>query len=169
MSYRQVGRQNVIMNLIRWRQLFAVYLCWIIQIFIVSSLQTDASDCAVLSQIGEDDQEHSIAYFSRKLPPREVRYSTIEKECLLIKLGIEAFWVYLLGKEFVVQTDHRAHKLKDKNARLARWSLILQQYMFTGSHWAGSTNGNADVLSRASLEPAVRAQEKEGGVLQIVD
>ncbi len=30
---------------------------------------------------------------------------------------------------------------------------------------AGSTNGNADALSRASLEPAVEAQEKERGVL----
>ncbi len=56
----------------------------------------------------------------------------------------------------MVQTDHRAlvwlHKLKDKNARLASWSLILQQYTFTVSHRAGSTNGNADALSRASLE-----------------
>ena len=95
-------------------------------------LQTDASDRgvgAVLSQMGDDGKEQPVAYFSRKLLPREVRYSTIEKECLAIKLGVEAFRVYLLGREFVVQTDHRSlvwlNKLKDKNARLARWSLIL--------------------------------------------
>lgn len=101
-----------------------------------------------------DGQERPIAYFSRKLLPWEVKYATVEKECLAIKLGVEAFHVYLLGREFVVQIDHRSpvwlDKLKDKNARLAKWSLILQQYTFTMVHHA---NGNADALSRASREP----------------
>jgi len=39
--------------------------------------------------------DHPIAYFSRKLLPRKQKFSTIEKECLAIKLGIEAFCVYL--------------------------------------------------------------------------
>ena len=63
----------------------------------------------------------------------------------------------------MVQTDHRSlvwlDKLKDKNARLARWSLILQQYSFTVTHRAGSANGNADALSRASLETVLNAGE----------
>ena len=74
-------------------------------------LQTDASDRgvgAVLSQQDEEGHDHPIAYFSRKLLPREEKYSTIEKECLAIKLGIQAFQVYLLGKPFIVHTDHRA-------------------------------------------------------------
>ena len=65
-------------------------------------LQTDASDrgvAAVLSQT-EQDEEHPIAYFSKKLLPREQKYSTIEKECLAIKLGMQAFTVYLLGRVF---------------------------------------------------------------------
>jgi len=121
-------------------------------------LQTDASNSgigAVLSQVGEDGKERAISYYSRKLLPREVRYSTIEKECLAIKLGVEAFRVYLLGRKFVIQTDHRSlvwlDKLKEKNARLARWSLVLQQYSFVVEHHAGAVNGNADALSRASL------------------
>ena len=63
-------------------------------------LQTDASEHgvgAVLSQCDDDGQEHPIAYFSRKLLPQEEHYSTIEKECLAIKLGVQAFRVYLLG------------------------------------------------------------------------
>ncbi|KAL5509603.1 hypothetical protein EMCRGX_G004997 [Ephydatia muelleri] len=44
----------------------------------------------------------------RKLLPREVRYSTVEKECLAIKLGMETFRVYLLGRKFTVETDHRS-------------------------------------------------------------
>ena len=99
------------------------------------TLQTDASDRgigAVLSQHGVDGKEHPVAYFSKKLLPREEKYSTVEKECLAIKVGIEAFRVYLLGKPFVIQTDHKAlvwlDRLKDSNARLTRWALALQSY-----------------------------------------
>ena len=72
-------------------------------------LQTDASEYgvgAVLSQRDEVGGDHPIAYFNRKLLPREVRYSTVEKKCLVIKLGMETFRVYLLGRKFTVETDH---------------------------------------------------------------
>ena len=55
-----------------------------------------------------DGEEHPIAYYSRKLLPREEKYATVKKECLAIKLGVQAFRVYLLGHQFVVQTDHRS-------------------------------------------------------------
>jgi phospholipid-translocating ATPase len=73
-------------------------------------LQTDAPDrgvAAVLSQI-ENNEEHRVAYYSKKLLPREQLYSTVEKECLAIKLGMYAFCVYLFGHMFPAQTDHRA-------------------------------------------------------------
>lgn len=76
-------------------------------------LQTDASERgigAVLSQLDDDGTDHPVGYFSRKLLPRETRYSTIEKECLAIKLGIQAFNTYLMGRKFQVQTDHRSLK-----------------------------------------------------------
>lgn len=71
-------------------------------------LQTDASNRgagAVLSQLDEKGLERQISYFSRKFLPREQRYSTIEQECLAIKLGVEAFKVYLVGRHFIIQTD----------------------------------------------------------------
>ena len=121
-------------------------------------LQTDASERgigAVLSQRTADGEEHPIAYYSRKLLPREEKYATVEKECLAIKLGVQAFRVYLLGRQFVVQTDHRSlewlHRLKENNARLTRWSLSLQPYMFTVEHRAGKDNINADGLSRGAI------------------
>ena len=120
-------------------------------------LQTDASDRAigtVLSQVDGEGEEHPVGYFSRKLLPREERYATVEKECLAIKLGIEAFRVYLLGRPFIVQTDHRSlewlHRLKENNARLSRWSLALQPYNFVVQHRAGVKNTNADALSRVA-------------------
>ena len=136
----------------------------------VFQLQTDASDVgvgAVLSQGGEQDQP--IAYYSRKLLDRERNYSTVEKECLAIVLGVKAFATYLIGKPFVLQTDNRAltwlQTFKDRNARLTRWSLALQPYTFTTQHRKGKDNANADALSRLPLESNEKmcfAQKKEG-------
>ena len=119
-------------------------------------LQTDASDRgvgAVLSQVGDNGLDHPIAYFSRKLFPREEKYSTIEKECLAIKLSIQAFHVYLMGCTFKIHTDHTSlewlNRIKDTNARLSRWSLFLQSYCYMVEYRMGRSNGNADALSRA--------------------
>lgn len=63
-------------------------------------LQIDASNRgvgAVLSQLDASGYDHPVAYFSTKLLPREERYSTIEKKFLVIKFGVQAFQVYLLG------------------------------------------------------------------------
>ena len=99
--------------------------------------------------------EHPVAYYSRKLLPREEKYSTVEKECLAIKLGIQNFRVYLLGCPFTVETDHRClewlDRLKENNTRLTRWSLSLQFYMFKVVYRKGKANNNADGLSRAFL------------------
>ena len=127
-------------------------------------LQTDASERGigvVLSQRDEKGMDYPIAYFSRKLLPRETWYSTIEKECLAIKLGMQNFKVYLLGRPFEVQTDHRSlewlDRLKSDNARLARWSLALQPFQYTVVHQPGKPNANADALSR----PPANAQDRQ--------
>ena len=68
-------------------------------------LQTDASNRgigAVLSQRDAEGGEIPIAYFSKKLLPREEHYSTIEKECLAIKLGI-------YGSESSSSQQHHHH------------------------------------------------------------
>lgn len=78
-------------------------------------LQTDASDHgigAVLSQRDQDGDDHPVAYYSRKLLPRELK--TIEKECLAIKLVTHAFCVYLLGWPFTNQTNHCALEWLDR-------------------------------------------------------
>ena len=120
-------------------------------------LQTDASNRgvgAVLSQQDSDGTDHPVGYFSRKIFLREEAYSTVEKECLAIKLGIEAFKVYLLGRQFEIHTDHNAliwlDRLKENNQRLTCWSLSLQLYSFVVKHRKGQMNKNADALSRCA-------------------
>ena len=124
-------------------------------------LQVDASDVgvgAVLSQL----DDHLVAYCSRKLLPREQKCSVIEKECLAIKLSVEAFQVYLLGREFLIETDHRALQwlanFHMSNCGLTRWSLALQPFNFRVRHRRGCENANADAHSQ------LLAKEKEGGM-----
>ena len=118
-------------------------------------LQTDASDLGlgtVLSQRGDDGQEHPVAYASRKLFPRETRYSVIEKECLAIVWALKFFHAYLYGRTFSIETDHQPlawlHRMKNANARLTRWGLAAQPYSFVIKHRSESQNGNADGLLR---------------------
>ena len=87
---------------------------------------------------------------------------------MAIKLGVEAFKVYLLGRYFTIKTDHRSlvwlNKLKEKNNRLTRWSLALQPVTFNIVHRAGTANGNADALFRAATDTItnVSAAGEEG-------
>ena len=45
------------------------------------------------------------------------------------------------------------------NKKLARWSLLLQEYDFHVEHRAGTANTNADCLSRYPLESTEDAPE----------
>ena len=129
-------------------------------------VQVDASGVgigAVLAQ-GEPGEERPVLYLSRKLLPRETRYSTIEKECLAIKWALDSLRYYLLGREFDLQTDHRAltwiQTMKDRNARVTRWYLELQPFKFCVWHKAGKENVTADYLSRL---PNIVDVGEEGG------
>lgn len=125
------------------------------QSFIV---QTDASERgigAVLLQ-GPPESRRPVAFISRKLFPREVRYSTVEKECLAVKWALDSLRYYLLGREFTLETDHKAlqwlQKMKDSNGRITRWYLAMQPFRFKIQHVPGQVNVTADYLSRCTSE-----------------
>ena len=117
-------------------------------------LQTDASGVglgAVLS-VRRGEEELPVAFHSRKLQPREQRYSASELECLAVVDAVKHFGGYLIPQTFLVETDHKAltylQTANHQNGRLARWALQLQPYDFTIRYRAGKDNGNADALSR---------------------
>ena len=117
-------------------------------------VRTDASSTGlggVLLQ--EHDQVlHPVTFVSRKLLPRETRYSTIERECLAIVWVVTKLGRYLWGRTFQLQTDHRPltylQSCVFKNPRIMRWSLLLQEYKFSVESVAGRDNQFADYLSR---------------------
>ena len=118
------------------------------------AVHTDASAHAiggVLSQI-QDGKERVIAYWSRQLRRSEKNYSTIEREALAVVDAIKEFYPYLYGFSFTLYTDHNPlvslKTVKDFGGRVSRWLLLLQQFDFTVVYKPGTSNGNADCLSR---------------------
>ena len=120
-------------------------------------LDTDASNesiGAVLSQI-QNNEEVVIAYGSRTLSSSERNYCVTRKEMLAMVHFVKHFKQYLLGREFLLRTDHGAlvwlHKFKEPEGQVARWLQQLAPYEFRIQHRAGNRHGNADALSRLKL------------------
>lgn len=117
-------------------------------------LYVDASADGIGMALGQyqNETEVVIAYAGRDLSRAERNYSATEREALAVIEGIKRFQPYLYGRKFTVYTDHNALRwlmgIKDPTGRLARWSLLIQQYDFDIIHRAGKSNGNADALSR---------------------
>ncbi|XP_068206239.1 uncharacterized protein [Palaemon carinicauda] len=121
-------------------------------------LATDVSDVglgAVLLQRLPDGTTHTVAYFSKKLLPAERKYSTLEKEALCLVKALLHFELYLSSSPAPIDvlTDHNPlifiNKLKNKNQRILRWNLILQEYNLNIRHISGKSNVVPDTLSRA--------------------
>ena len=106
--------------------------------------------CVLEQEFG--DGRHPILYMSKKFSDAERRYSVIEKECYAIVWAVKSLWVYLEGKEFIIETDHAPlqwlQKMRMSNQRLLRWSLTLQELKFRVVYVPGKMNIVADVLSR---------------------
>ena len=121
-------------------------------------LAVDASDVgagSVLLQEDDNGVDHPVCYFSKKFNKHQRNYSTIEKECLSLILALQHFEVYLASSHapIVVFSDHNPltfiHKMKNKNQRLLRWSLMLQEHNLDIRHIRGRDNIIPDTLSRA--------------------
>ena len=79
-------------------------------------LRTDASGVGVAAVLLQenDGKLYPVGYASKKLNLTEARYPIIEKECLAVVWGIKRFKLYLAGRRFTLQTDHKPLKyLKD--------------------------------------------------------
>ena len=90
-------------------------------------LQTDASGRGigvVLTQKDDNLTEHPVAFFSRKLAPKETRYSATEKEGLAVVEACKHYLPYLLGHHFDIWTDHKAlsflNHQESRSPRLSR-------------------------------------------------
>lgn len=133
------------------------------------TLETDASDTGLGAVLLQENQP--VAYISRLLSKAEKNYSITEKEVLAALWAMEKLEYYLIGKNFVIYTDHKAmEELKKKkefgSSRIVRWFERLERFDFIIKHKPGIEMQRTDALSRAStsvnmIKEEVKNLEKE--------
>ena len=118
------------------------------------TLDTDASKYsigAVLSQ-NQDGEERVVAYGSRLYSQAESNYCTTRQELLAIVYFVRQFKQYLLGRKFLIRTDHAAlqwlKRTPEPVGQQSRWLEQLAAYDFDIIHRAGVRHSNDDALSR---------------------
>ncbi|XP_042483120.1 uncharacterized protein LOC122063484 [Macadamia integrifolia] len=119
----------------------------------VFEVATDASHIGlggVLIQEG-----HPIAFYSEKLNDAKRRYSTYDLELYAVIQVLRHWRHYLIGKEFILYTDHEAlkhlHSQKSISQKHAKWVAYLQEFVFAMKYKAGKENTVTDALSRKVL------------------
>jgi hypothetical protein len=118
-------------------------------------LDTDASGMAagaILSQ-HQDGELRVLAYASRTFRGAEVRYSTNQRELAAVIFGLKVFRPYLLGRSFVLRTDHSSlkylMKTKDVTTVQGRYLDFMAQFKDMDiQHRPGASHQNSDGLSR---------------------
>ncbi|QRW22888.1 Retrotransposable element Tf2 protein [Rhizoctonia solani] len=122
-------------------------------------LETDASGVAmgaILSQRGEDNRLHPIAYMSKSFSGAKANYDTHNKELLAIIKALEEWRIFLEATDRPIQvfTDHRNleywRHAQTFNQRHARWRIFLSDFNFEIHYCPGKQSGKPDALSRRS-------------------
>jgi len=115
-------------------------------------LDTDASEFAigaVLSQV-QGGHERVVAYASRRLDQREIKYCVTRKELLAVVHFVRHFRQYLLGRQFRIRTDHSSltwlRRTPDPVGQQARWLEISEEYKFSIEHRSGVRHKNVDAM-----------------------
>lgn len=124
-----------------------------------------------------DNSERVIAYASKTLTSAEQRYAQIERESLAVVFGIKKFHQYLWGREFLLQTDHKAllQIFGSKRGipvttanRIQRWSIFLMGYNFKIEYVPTQKLGHADGLSRLPSGPDKDFDSNDYGMKNVV-
>lgn len=117
-------------------------------------LDTDASDHAigaVLSQV-QDGKETVICYGSHVLLKPQRKYCTTRKELLAVVKFCRHFRHYLLGRRYMVRTDHNSlvwlMRFKHIEGQLARWLKEMAQFDMEILHRPGNKHTNTDAMNR---------------------
>lgn len=136
-------------------------------------IYTDASILgigAVLKQPQKNNEEKPVAYFSKKLNAVQKRKKAIYLECLAIKECVKYWQHLLIGRKFIVFSDHKPLENMNIKSRtdeeLGDLIYYLSQYDFEIKYSPGKYNIEADCLSR---NPVLEANENLDEQLKIVN
>ena len=93
-----------------------------------------------------------IAYYSEALKGKSKLLSTYDKEMLAVVKAVRKWRPYLLGRAFVIKTDHRSLKyLLEQRLTMpsqARWLPKIMGFNYTIQYQNGKENQGTNALSR---------------------
>ncbi|GBM97166.1 Transposon Tf2-11 polyprotein [Araneus ventricosus] len=106
----------------------------------------------MLLQLGSDDKWHFVYCVSKKTTETENKCHSSKLELMAIVCTLERL---LLDISFTVVTDCQAliymNAKKSSNPKLARWSLLIQEFNFEIRHRPGVRMSHIDAISRAPV------------------
>lgn len=112
-------------------------------------------------------ENRPIAFHTQVLGIQARQKSIYEKELMAIVFAVVKWHPYLLGRKFMVKTDHQSLKFLLERVieqPYQKWVAKLLGYDFDIVYKSGVTNKAADALSRRELECSVRGvHNRENG------
>ncbi|GBG79829.1 hypothetical protein CBR_g30093 [Chara braunii] len=115
---------------------------------------TDASQYGIGTVLAQQEGSklRPVEYMSKKMPSQKLAKSTYEKELYAVYKGLTHWRHYLLGRFFILRTDHQTLKWMRTQPVLSDalkgWIEVIEQYDFDPQYLKGEYNKVADALSR---------------------
>ena len=117
----------------------------------------DTSDHVIGAVLGQREEgKPYVVYYARKtLNEAQRKYTTTEKEQLVVVYALDKFCTYMVGSDIIIFTDHSTLNYlltkQDAKAILIRWVLLLQEFNPQIKDKKGMENVVAYHLSRLTI------------------
>ena len=82
----------------------------------------------------------TVGFYSRKLKDAQTRYSATEVECLAIIKSIDYYSVYVIGKQFTIETNHRVYNAIKIHTVYPDRSGLMEKRINKMTTWSPWTN-----------------------------
>ncbi|GBG86701.1 hypothetical protein CBR_g41764 [Chara braunii] len=115
---------------------------------------TDASQYGIGAKLAQQEgpKLRPVEYMSKKMSSQKLAKSTYEKELYAVYKALTHWRHYLLGRFFILRTDHQTLRWMRTQPVLSdalkRWIEVIEQYDFDPQYLKGEYNEVADALSR---------------------
>lgn len=142
------------------------------------TLTTDASEHSISGILSQEG--HPIMYLSRRLTNTKFNYSNIQKEALAIVWTTTRAQQFLIGKKFLLRSDHRPLEFifnprkelpKATTSRILGWAIRLMAFDFDIEYVKWNSIPHVDALSRLRFykESKDKTEEFEDASLHWVE